>query len=310
MSHFYVLNRMQIESVKLFLNFIAERQRIYVRRFVENRPAPWTKDPVLRKGFFTNVYRELDPGTIYLLQNVVRSPEGFLGGRESEIEELFEILVYRTFNNEGTYEFLRQSGRQHGDFGNWEAIAGLLQDREAQGYRCLTEAHMTCGMRYGGFKDKISNLCWMLHQHWQRRNEIYEEVIGASSIEDQCRRIQKLQGFGPFLAYEVATDMGYSTRLRRFSEDDWANPGPGCVKGIAALFHKNAVPDDLDHQQAMRALRVEQRDLFKIHKVEFPFWRGKELTMRNIEHSLCEFSKYLRGTKGVIRRAFKKGDRS
>jgi len=50
------------ESLDLFWQFIAERQKVWYRRVVEGRPAPWTDDDILQEYRFTNVYRELDPG--------------------------------------------------------------------------------------------------------------------------------------------------------------------------------------------------------------------------------------------------------
>src|SRR3990167_2039864 len=49
-------------------NFVLERHRIYVRRFVNKDEKPWTTDPILRSYRFCNVYRELDAVTIWLRQ--------------------------------------------------------------------------------------------------------------------------------------------------------------------------------------------------------------------------------------------------
>jgi hypothetical protein len=47
-------------------------------------------------------------------------------------------------------------------------------------------------------------------------------------------------GLGPFLAYQLVTDLGYSEAFP-FGEDEFTMPGPGAVDGIAKCFGKAAV---------------------------------------------------------------------
>lgn len=285
------------DRLKEFFRFVAERQKIYQRRFVFKRKAPWTKDPVLASGFFTNVYRELDKGTIYLVDNVLRE---FI----SEVDELYEILFYRTFNNRDTYQLLREAGRDFGDFEDWKRWRNVLRIDKTLGATPFTKAHMTSGVKYGGFPDKLSNICWLLNSLWKRKEEIYQKIMSAKSLEEQSKEVQSLDGFGPFLAYEVVTDIGYSPRLRRFSEDDWANPGPGCRRGIDALCKGGFLTSPTTYLDIIKTLRWNQKFYFKKFEIKFPYLEGKELSLRNIEHSLCEFSKYLRGKSGIIRRKY------
>ena len=46
--------------LKLFFETMYERQMIWKRRFLENKPMPWTKNKIFQSSKFTNVYRELD----------------------------------------------------------------------------------------------------------------------------------------------------------------------------------------------------------------------------------------------------------
>ncbi len=54
-----------------FWQFVHERQLIYHRRHSLGMPFPWTGDLVLGKFFFTNVFRELDAGTRFLMSDVI-----------------------------------------------------------------------------------------------------------------------------------------------------------------------------------------------------------------------------------------------
>jgi hypothetical protein len=282
-----------------FWQFIVERQNIWYKRFVLKEQWPWTADEALQTVFFTNVYRELDKGTIYLMDNII--------DRGTPEQELFEILLYRQFNNRDTYQLLRDSGREFGDFEDWKRWRNVLRIDKTLGASPFTKAHMTSGVKHGGFLDKLSNICWLLNKLWTQKEEIYEKVMSAKSLEDQCRRVQSLDGFGPFLAYEVVTDLGYSPRLKKFSEDDWANPGPGCRRGIDALCKAGVLSSPVTYLDVIKALRWNQKEFFREFGIKFPnvaYLEGKELSLRNIEHSLCEFSKYLRGKSGTIRRKY------
>lgn len=285
------------ERLCQFWYFVKERQEIWYRRYLEQKPPPWTSDKILREVFFTNVYRELDEGTLYLLENVI--------DKGSESDELFEIMVYRLFNNRDTYDAMKRNGRVYGDWEHWKEIACYLESFQKKTREpVFTKAHMTTGIKWGGFADKISNVCWLFHEHWMQKQCTYKDLIEATSLEDLTKRLATCKGFGMFTGYEVATDMGYSKRLQRFSEDDWANPGPGCRKAIDVLMPDRAGLG-ISYQQVIRNLRENQREYFEITGNDFRFLEDRELTMRNIEHSLCEYYKYYRGvTGGKTRRKY------
>src|SRR5258706_15228485 len=91
------------EELKDFWYFVQERHNIYYKRFVKKEPKPWTKDRVLRDYFFTNVYRELDRGSLYLIDNIINYGGGWSAcnaalWQGSGGNPLFNSLTYRYFN--------------------------------------------------------------------------------------------------------------------------------------------------------------------------------------------------------------------
>ena len=54
-----------------FWEFVAERQNIWHKKEVLKLAPPWTKDEVLKKWKFTNVYRKNDKGTIFLQNEII-----------------------------------------------------------------------------------------------------------------------------------------------------------------------------------------------------------------------------------------------
>src|SRR5947199_59339 len=91
----YLLNEHIYKT--LFWWFVCERQSIWRRRYIEKRPPPWTQDQILRTARFTNVYRELDPGTDYLIRNILETSHG-------DEDKIFNVMVYRLIGRLETYK--------------------------------------------------------------------------------------------------------------------------------------------------------------------------------------------------------------
>lgn len=262
-----------------FWYFVQERHNIYWRRFVKKREPPWTEDKTLRNYFFTNVYRELDRGSLYLTEKIlpeIKRPQ----------DKLFNILIYRYFNHIPTYEFLGMFPLGSWD---WKRQAVRLRKWKAKGNQVFTSAFTVTGNRFGGFENKIDNVCWLID--WLQ-NKILEDPIdiwGAPDMEEAFNRVKSLKGFGAFLAYEIVIDLNYAHG--RWGEDTFVNPGPGAVRGLQHIFQ------GIGRRDGVRGIRW-------LWKRQPTISHGGRLSLRNIEHSLCEYQKY------VKRREGKKGGRA
>jgi hypothetical protein len=279
---------------------IFERHRIWHRRFVQGLPRKdWTEDKIFQENKFTNVYRELDKGTIVLLDGILN--------KGPDMEVFFNILIYRLVNNYDTW--LEDIGYQSIVDGGWKDKPwGRLRKRESKGLPVWCSAHVVSG--YPNFpgpdgqptNSKIDKIHWMFDQIYNRIEEIWEKVSSADTFEQVFRAILKeVPGYGPFLSYEVAVDLTYgSNPLIFFSEDEWANAGPGAKRGISILFGEK-LPKGVDYNDVMVWLRDNQDKFFSEYGVDFQgiAYRGKRMTLRNIEHCLCEFFKYYKVTNGV-----------
>src|SRR5690348_17308365 len=62
-----------------YWRFAFERQEVFFRR-MHRQPPPWTRDPVLQRYKFTNVYRACDRVSQYLIREVI--PNGDNSARE------------------------------------------------------------------------------------------------------------------------------------------------------------------------------------------------------------------------------------
>lgn len=284
---------------ELFWYWVNERHAIYLRRQA-GEPWPWTNDPILQEYKFTNVFRELDRGTVWYRENI-REPY-------ADHPRLFSnTCFYRQFNRWQTAEHIgylidpeqelargyttweRASRKGHGQIWWPEHVEGRLRELAATGQPLFTGAHMMTGII--GAKmghDKTWQTVYVVDQIWQNEH-LYAPQPG-DTLQSAFNRLVKATGFGAFLAYEVISDLRWTRYLNEASDImTWANPGPGAVRGINRTngweLGKRAVSNDRYVQEMRYLLDVSPSYLEDYVPA---------LEMRDIEHSLCEFDKYSR----------------
>lgn len=251
----------------LFWYFVSERHAIYLRR-MSGQPKPWTADSILMNYKFTNIFRELDRGTIWLRENFLEPH------RDNDLGLIaFNICFYRAFNWRGTGEII-------GWQAEWrpEGVKNILNQELALGNQVFTGAHIIRS-EFGRPKvDSIVDLCSTV---WDRRQDIVAVARETRSLESVFNTLLEIPYIGPFQSYEMTTDLKH-TRVLEGAIDayTWANAGPGAKRGLERLgmdFKQGAVYSMFD---------LLQRSAANL-PLEFPV-----LEMRDVEHALCEFSKY------------------
>ena len=83
-----------------FFSFINERHLIHLRR-LRGEEFPWTKDLILQKYKFTNVFRENDKTTVWFKENI-REP------LKDEQDVILATIIFRWFNLIATGEVLKK----------------------------------------------------------------------------------------------------------------------------------------------------------------------------------------------------------
>ena len=90
-----------------FLLFVLERQKIWVNK--TRGVAPLTENLVLRGKWFTNVYRELDRGTIYFKRQMIKTSLKRHEINPNRVSKrlvkkvLFKSILYRLLNKVETF---------------------------------------------------------------------------------------------------------------------------------------------------------------------------------------------------------------
>lgn len=267
-----------------FWYWINERHRIYLKRQAGDK-FPWTKDKILREYKFTNVYRQLDKVTKEWEQRYISRLGS--GKKMKDGDLLFELIKFRIFNWPETYDVL------HFNMRKWDRdrAVEVLKKAKEEGKQLFTGAYIVTS---GGSSDpKYETICDALNYAYEQRNRMAGRIRRGKSMQEACEILRDINTVGPFVAYEMACDLRF-TRILSDAKDimSWANPGPGAKRGIHRLLtgHASKMSPAPDYVAVMRHLLTLSHENLDSHVFEciWPF------EMREIEHSLCEFDKYMR----------------
>ena len=275
-------------DTEAFFRFADERYQIYLRRKNGGR-WPWTEDPILQRYRFCNVFREHDRTTEWLRRNI-REPYRHTPG------VLFAVVMFRWFNRVETAQRLGVS--RHFNF-NAHRTRNLLEGESpviGAGYIIRTPPGMS---KIDGILDCLERVLGADPARYA--NELIREQ-GERPLQDTWRWLQQFPCMGPFMAYEVVTDLRH-TNLHCHAPDimTWANPGPGCARGVSRLLFdgdpgkvdRNKAVDRATMMRVMRELTLAANSRKAGWSAHYPRWE-----MREAEHVLCEFDKYERARRG------------
>ncbi len=261
---------------KNFFEFARERYEIYLRR-QRNEQRPWTKDKVLQDFYFCNVFREDDRTTIWIRENL-REPM-----RKSE-HIVFVMAVARYINRIESLDRVRDLLLNPMSNNFWETFKKRLHGVEP----LVTGAYMIRS------KNGFNKLDGIIQQLMPVRVKYGALCRSAVTLEDLHRALCQFEYIGGFMAYEIVTDCRHTDLLHKAPDIlTWAYPGPGATRGLAHVSNeKNIRLGERKKLEMMREILKASRN--KINWPEnWPAWE-----MREVEHTLCEYDKYVRGCKG------------
>jgi hypothetical protein len=277
----------KVKPLRKLLYWMEERQRIYLQRAAGER-YPWTADPILQRYRFCNTYREQDRETVWLRENW-REPHA------DHPNLWFAICMFRQINWSPTLAEIGFPER-------WEpkTVLKALTARKARGEKIYTSAYL---IPSHGEKEKIRytvNLVlaplWKTVQRARlsrKQEKLPPWEATNATLQDSHEWLMGCFGFGPFLSYEVVTDLRHTHYLKNAQDTmTWANPGPGARRGLNRLYGR-----DLKQTVPREQLLEEMRGVLAWLKTERDSAILPALEMRDVEHSLCEFDKYLRASE-------------
>jgi len=262
--------------------WIKERHKIYEKRKA-GEPWPWTRDKIMRDFAFTNVFRELDRVTLEFHERIDHL--------ENSPDKLFRMILFRAFNLASTYDLLTKRPKTLDKTAQMKKVLHRSKDK---GNKIFTGAYIITNA--GRSESKIDVMCDALSVIRRGKNRIFQATRDDGTMKGCTAILTEYPMMGAFTSYEVVCDMRYQKGMLSGARDKklWANPGPGARRGINYIV-SGAPKDKAFANTEMYVSFMRQLLIFSAEALPEGF---PKLEMREIEHSLCEYSKYCNAVNG------------
>lgn len=246
-----------------------------VVKFAKARHRLWegktTKSQILTTRKFTNVFRVLDRGSQYLLD--------LMNLYEDPLDRLALSYFYRQVNRPDTMEDIITlnlgyipGAREIFDPGFYDNV--VEEAVAARPGSFLSGAYIIL-IKPGDSRGTVAKM----QEMFPAARPHLEKVAGLTTLADRVKELQKTPGLGPFLAMQIATDMGYC-QGEEDQENSFILAGPGSRKGVKFISDRKA------------------EDVIKSFPVDLlpalPNSNGRPASWMDIQNVFCEFSKYAR----------------
>ena len=292
---------------RLLVSFIKERYKIHLRKDVSKIKPPFTKNVILKEFRFTNVRREHDRETLWLINNITSNKELCYE------DKLLNCILFRLFNKHETSELINMPIpflEEQIDSYNEEFYREIFEYKSAEDpkYVFFTGAFNTGAVkrylkRYLPEGQEENNMCMRVMKFitYLVEDKIHEKIKLCTSQEEVYELLRGYMGIGEFLAYQMFVDMTYIEEFP-FSENEFTVAGPGCKKGLDELFKDR---DGLSYEECLFWLRDNWKKLNislleKEHRlnpknlmVDLPE-EDRVMNVMSLENCFCEFSKYVK----------------
>ena len=296
--------------LQLFFETMYERMMIWKRRFIEQKPQPWTENAILRDSKFTNVYRELDRNSQWQIRNIL------LDDSLSPVNLIWKLMVFRFFNNPETFKRgVEWRGWRNGipDWKDYDEddFVSFIEEVRKSGQNPYTNAYLINSMSAPG---KSRDWCYtrlVIPTLHKRIPQLISVDRNADSPESIITYLKTVPAVADFIAHEFYQDFTYIPRytdreFMRFTQNDFTNVGPGASVGIRLIYPN--LKTAREQKQAIYWLRdAAEEQLTKIGTLkgepmgylewdkeskEYKLTDKCNITLHQIEMWLCEFQKY------------------
>lgn len=280
---------------------LRERARLH-----KEAGGPPPDDSVVKRWRFCNVYRDLDRGTKW-----------FAARRGAGLQQvLWRSLTYRTVNRLETFEAADAEGaatwwQEPEAAGRWlEWLAGRVRAGApvfggrhcTRGLPRLRETLPAARSRLGKLVARLTastSTCPTCKnhrnvEHWC--DGALRHVGVQGNLKFACAVLKELPHVGDFYAWQVARDLVEAGELPE--DESWALPGAGARRGATLVRSgdegftgRGAAATAATALQVMRALRDGQDEAAALG-LDRSRWHRVPVTLADVEHALCEFSRY------------------
>jgi len=299
-------------NFNLFFEMMFERQEIWYRRFILKQKAPWSTNQHLTNNKFTNVYRELDRASQWLIKNV------FLDETLSDIDLVWKIICFRFFNQPDTFDMKQKVRIDLPRWGNWDVDRMYEQTiavRES-GRNPWHTAYMmnlaflkkTHEPKRGLWKD-YAYVCFLLKSIHAKIPKLLNTMKSSTTPEDVISLLETFPAVSTFQSHEFFIDFCYIKKYTnrcffKYTEMDYTNVGPGASLGLRLIFPSTPPKDqkamliELFHVAAETLSEIGESNNSPFKYIQwnkttqkYDIVKTETITLHTIEMWLCEFSK-------------------
>lgn len=198
---------LNLEILKYLAEFIVDRYNIHLMKDVMKTPAPWTDNEIFKQVKFTNVRREHDRQSLFLINNIAYYDTDWK-------TKFWNIVMFRMFNISTAWEELsggtpfnldNLTSKQYRDL--FRADLKLI---ESKGLKLFTNAFNT-----GGLKQSLALPDFdMDTRKQQRRGEIILKDVNGNDVNYKLQREKLLNGeivcedFEPYMPMRIIRYIG------------------------------------------------------------------------------------------------------
>ena len=281
-------------NFEMLFKFIVERYKIHLKKDVWNQEPPWTNDKILRDYRFTNVRREHDKETKWVINNIV------FNKALSYRDKILNIIAFRLFNKHETFEIFGALNFDK-DF-DPEAYRRLFKEKSKKcpGYVFFTNAFFTSGMKRcidKGISEEYVPVRVLKFVKKLADSKIFTRIRNSKNQKEVFEVLTSYEGLGSFIAYQMFIDFTYIPEFP-FTEDEFTVVGPGCKKGLNYVFKSLG---GMTYEEALFWLRDNIETEF--FKRDFD-WNpdalyqdipdnSRYLSLMSLENCHCELAKYI-----------------
>ena len=296
---------LNLENFRHLHRWIVDRYMVHVRKDVHKLPAPWTDNPIIQEFRFTNVRREHDKETRWVIENVCNSPM-------SIENKWMNIILFRMVNKSETCKNFMPI-----DFSNvdWQKIVYYVSKLDPE-YSVFTSAFYTSGLKrisaekcghITAFKDKEQGVPPLISviqycQELYDAGELIYAIGQCVNAQQVFQALQSVPGIGYFLAYQIFVDMTYCPESL-WSENEFVVAGPGARRGLDLVFSDR---DGMTYEEALFWLRDNWQSICDWLRLP---WNPDEIfvdlepedrymNVMSLQNCHCEISKYIRAVNG------------
>lgn len=281
------------EVLEIFKYYVAERYNMHMLKDIQGKQFPWTEDVILSMYRFTNIRREQDKNSRYLLTKMKAN------GNNLNLNMLCNILLFRLFNKIETMEYL----------GGWVDFVNYDEDKVRkqlssvpEGYVYFTNAYLSSGMKkefnkyFPEEKMRVMNIPNVIHKF---REQLADDIIWSESPHDIIDAFKRIKGISDFLAYQLFVDLTYLDNFP-WSENEFVMSGPGCSLGLSYLFKDNGGLTDEELLFWLRDNCPITPEWCKEHMTDLSE-EDRYMNVMSLENCMCELGKYMKTKLGVGR---------